>query len=322
MGKEGIRMKAIVTVGISASGKSTFANEWLLEKSCSRAEINRDQIRAFIVEDEHRNYPFTWAKWKWKWEKDVTAHATKLLERAVNAEYDVICSDTNLSEVHRNKLIEVLKSHGYEVEIKEFPIDIETAWARDAARKNGVGHSVIAKQFEQWLSYVRSKPHYTNTDSPIDFPKNDYPLYMADYTKPKCILVDIDGSLAHVNGKRGIFEWDKVGLDDVDIAVKSIVNAWKMMNSGDVIVLSGRDGICEPETREWLNKNGVQYDKLIMRKAGDMRDDREVKLEIFWRDIAPNYNCQFVIDDRPKIIRAWQEIGLKTFIVGNPWIEF
>lgn len=305
--------KAIVTVGISASGKSTFSDAWVKEKYGRRIEINRDQIRAFIVEAIQNRGPFTWTKWKWRDEKEVTEQATMLLERAVNANMDVICSDTNLNPVHRNKLIEVLKAKGYEIEIKEFPIDIETAWKRDAARLNGVGHSVIAKQHEQFIEYMRSKLHYSNTD---------YPKYIPDVSKPKCILVDIDGTLAHMNGKRSAFEWDKVSLDDCDEIVKSVVNAWSRYDADRVIVLSGRDGVCESETRQWLNDNGIDYNNLIMRAPNDMRKDTIVKEEIFWRDIASNYNVQFVIDDRASVCRMWRNLGLKVFQVGNPAIEF
>ncbi len=53
-----------------------------------------------------------------------------------------------------------------------------------------------------------------------------------------------------------------------------------------------------------------------------MRKDTIVKEEIFWRDIADNYNVQFVIDDRPSVARMWRELGLKVFQVGDPHIEF
>ena len=167
---------------------------------------------------------------------------------------------------------------------------------------NGVGLSVLARQMDQWNEYISRKK------------------YVADVSKPKCILVDIDGTLANHDGIRSPYEWDKVHLDTVHEHVKMIVN--NLPDDISVIIMSGRDSVCRLATGEWLIDNEIYHNDLFMRTEGDMRDDREVKLEIFWRDIAPNYNCQFVIDDRPKIIRAWQEIGLKTFIVGNPYIEF
>lgn len=293
--------KAIITVGISASGKSTEARKWVAEDPENRIEINRDNIRVSLMEKDGKE--FSWAKWNWKREDEVTRIFNTAIEEATSDAFDIIVSDTNLSKPRLNTLTNWIKSLGYEVEVKGFPISIEEAWKRDAARVNGVGHSVIATQYQKWLKEHSTRKTYT--------PK---------VSKPKCILVDVDGTLAHMNGKRGAFEWHKVGMDDVDESVKMVVN--NTPKSTQVIVLSGRDGVCEPETRKWLKDNGIRFDRLIMRTPDDMRKDTIVKEEIFWNNIADHYNVQYVIDDRPAVIRMWQEVGVKTFIVGNPWIEF
>ena len=304
------KLQALLTVGVSASGKSTFADEWIKKGNLvfadgqpagrDRVEINRDAVRKQLVEADGKE--FTWKNWKWKRESEVTAIIKDAIRTAKKNGCNIIVSDTNLNPKTRKDMTTLLNSHGYEVSIKEFPITLEEAWARDAARKNGVGHSVIAKQYDEWLKYIGRK------------------TYVADVTKPSCILVDIDGTLAHMNGKRGAFEWNKVGIDDVDEHVKSIVNM--IPETTMVIVLSGRDGVCQPETEKWLEDNVIRYDRLIMRIPNDMRKDTVVKEEIFWRDIANNYNVQFVIDDRPSVCRMWREIGLKVFQVGNPHVEF
>jgi predicted kinase len=315
-------MKAIITVGISASGKSVFATKWVNESPTNRAEINRDNIRRSLVEADGNEW--SWNSWSWKREKEVTEIANKQIKIFADSGFDLIVSDTNLNTDRLKQLEQSLKAFGYDVEIKEFPITIEEAWKRDAARKDGVGHSVIAKQYEAWLKYLSDKPHETNTDNPIDFPKKKY--LNGDITKPTCILVDIDGTLAHANNKRGMFEWDKVGYDDIDSAVKSIVNAYyndaTSVKEKHVIILSGRDGVCEDSTRDWLHRHNVSFDALIMRKAGDMRKDTIIKEEIFWRDIADNYAVELVIDDRPSVCRMWRNLGLKVLQVGNPYIEF
>jgi len=298
-----MKKKATITVGISASGKSTWAEDQCMSNP-KTGEVNRDRIRRQLMEADGKE--FSWAKWNWKREKEVTAIADKAIKTFADSGYNLIVSDTNLNPDRLKQLEQRLKTFGYDVDVKTFPVTLEEAWKRDAARKDGVGHSVIAEQYEKYLKYVGRRQ------------------YVADVTKPKCILVDIDGTLAHMNGKRGAFDWDKVGLDDVDEAVKLIVNMFGEgeNNQGTVICLSGRDGVCDKETREWLLVNGVWYDKLIMRAPGDMRKDTIVKEEIFWRDIADNYNVQFVIDDRPSVCRMWREIGLKVMQVGNPHIEF
>jgi predicted kinase len=304
--------KAVITIGISASGKSTHAREWVEAKWGSRMEINRDMFRKQLMEADGRS--FSWAKWNWKREKEVDALVNQAILTAAALKQDIICSDLNLSEGRRTALVAKLEGLGYEVEIKEFPITLEEAWKRDTAREHGVGQSVIAEQYQKWLAYKGRK------------------VYVANKSKPTCILVDVDGTLAHMNGKRGAFDWGKVGVDDCDDAVRTIVNMsfansnatnnWNPDKHITVIILSGRDGVCEPETVQWLKENRVMYHKLIMRAPNDMRKDTIVKEEIFWRDIADNYNVQFVIDDRPSVARMWRELGLKVFQVGNPHVEF
>ena len=49
---------------------------------------------------------------------------------------------------------------------------------------------------------------------------------------------------------RGAYDWERVGEDSVDLAVREIVN--NMYNSSrEVFLFSGRDSVCEKETG-WL----------------------------------------------------------------------
>lgn len=288
--------KAIVTVGISASGKSTFADEWMAAGT-NRVRIERDLVRKALVEADGREW--SWDKWNWKREGEVSAIINRRIEACAGT-HDIILSDTNLHAGRRKTLVKWLESLGFEVEVKEFNVAIEEAWKRDAKRANGVGHSVIAKQYEQNLENSTRR------------------RYVADTSKPRCILVDIDGTAAHMNGKRGAFEWDKVSLDVPDEAVRMLTQCVL----ADVIALSGRDGVCEPDTRQWLVDHGFRFHELFMRAPNDMRKDTIVKEEIFWRDVADNYNVLFAIDDRPSVARMWRELGVKVFQVGNPHIEF
>lgn len=298
-------MNAVVTVGISASGKSTYAKE--LVEVYKYTEVNRDNIRRAMFAKNHPNTPFHWSKWNWKLEKKVTDEQIDQISAAYEAESDIVISDTNLSAKTRKLIVDRLTAHGYKVEIKEFEVTLEEAWKRDSHRECGVGHSVIATQYQQWLEYKGQPQKY------VPLPE-----------KPNCILVDIDGTLAHMNGKRGAFEWKNVGLDDVDKHVRELVNCWSDKGgASEVIVMSGRDEVCRPETEKWLKDNFVQYDHLFMRVANDMRKDTFVKEELFNRYVRENYNVQFVIDDRPSVARMWRDVlGLKVFQVGNPHIEF
>jgi predicted kinase len=297
---------AIICVGISASGKSTFAKSWVnsvdqLAIGVDRVEINRDTIRQNFVELGGKEW--CWDNWSWKREKEVTFIANSQIDFSIEKGCDIICSDTNLNPTFRNEMIKKFEDAGYLVEIKPFPISYEDAIKRDNKRANGVGSSVIAKQFKQWEYFISRKKYV-----------------VPDERYTNCILVDLDGTLCHMDGKRGAFEWDKVGGDSCDEHVKDIIN--RMPETEIVILLSGRDSCCRKMTEQWLEDNEVNYDHLYMRTEKDMRPDYIVKEELFWKHIADKYVVKYAIDDRPIIGRLWRSLGIKVFQVGDPHIEF
>jgi hypothetical protein len=121
---------------------------------------------------------------------------------------------------------------------------------------------------------------------------------------------------------RSPFEWTKVGQDDIDEVVKSAVETFGFELGYYVIILSGRDGVCQPETETWLQDHNFSYHKLLMRSEGDMRKDSIVKRELFDKHIRDKYNVVAVFDDRPQVVRTWHLLGLKVFAVADPYLEF
>jgi predicted kinase len=290
-------MKAVICVGISASGKSTFAKD--MEKE-GYVDVNRDWIRFNVV--------CPGADWKsYKFTKERESRVTEIQENYIlecaRAGANIIISDTNINPKTRSRLEGLCLSLGYDVEIKDFPITLEEAWRRDALRPNGVGYSVIYKQYQQWLEYVGRRKYVPNKEL------------------PKAIIVDIDGTIASHEGIRGPYEWDKVFQDKPRKVILDIVNG--LLDDYIIIVLSGRDSVCLPQTLHWLDDYLPNWDELYMRPEGDMRKDSIVKEEMFWEEITPFYNIVGVIDDRPQVVRLWHEIGIENVIcVGNPWEEF
>lgn len=290
-------MKAFLTVGVSASGKSTWAKE---HANKTKAIItNRDDLRFSLTGCSG------WGDYKFNKdiENTVTALQHTTIRSAASLKKDIIIADTNLNETFRKVLVDLCVAQGFEVVIKEFPVSLEEAWKRDSLRGNGVGRDVIFKQYQQWMKYIGRKQ------------------YVPDESLPKAVMFDIDGTLAHMNG-RGPFEWDKVGSDTLDGHVATLVDAYRE-NGFKIIILSGRDGVCKESTIKWLTENEVWYDEFFMREAGDCRKDTIIKEEIFWRDVAPKYNVRAVVDDRPCVVRMWQELNIpKVIAVGNQSIEF
>lgn len=291
-------MKAIVTVGISASGKSTFAEKMRTEQGWR--VIERDHIR-------RRLYSFTqWCDYKFTRtrEEKVSGVVDGLIYGYAQEGSSVVVSDTNLNPKYRQALIEKLEGHGYEVEIKEFPITLKEAWKRDQNRVYSVGRDVIYKQYKQWNEYIGRKTYIPNPD------------------KPDVILCDIDGTIAKMVD-RGPFEWDRVGQDVPRYIIMSMVEGFANYEGAEIICLSGRDSQCREQTKEWLDGYAFDYKELYMRGEGDMRPDTEIKEELFWEHIADNYNVIAVVDDRPCMVRHWYEMGITNVVsVADPWEEF
>ena len=82
-----------------------------------------------------------------------------------------------------------------------------------------------------------------------------------------------------------------------------------------VIILSGRKSECEESTKEWLEKNHINYNELYMRADWDNREDSIIKRELYIEHIEGKYNVDFVLDDRNRVVRMWRELGLKCLQV-------
>lgn len=140
--------------------------------------------------------------------------------------------------------------------------------------------------------------------------------------KKKCIIVDIDGTLADVEHRRHFVagnkpHWkrffDAMVDDPVIEEVKDIVNRY--VGHYTIILCSGRPSDYEEQTTTWLKDNAIYYDRLYMRTAGDYRSDVIVKREML-NEIRKEFDIFFVLDDRQEVVDMWREEGLRCLQVA------
>lgn len=132
---------------------------------------------------------------------------------------------------------------------------------------------------------------------------------------PKAVVVDIDGTLAHHDG-RGPFDFELLETDALDEGVATFVN---LMYAGftDVILLSGRQSEFRPHTERWLDKHRIGYTELHMRAEGDRRSDCLVKAELFDKHIRDRFTVTHVLDDRNRCVYLWRKLGLPCWQVAD-----
>ena len=301
-------MKAYITVGVSASGKSTWADE-LQKKLAGRVvRIERDMIRSQLIFERKglrtEGYPngsVLWEQYNWKWEADVSRIVDELIATAVAEQKSIIISDTNLNVLRLAGLKDRLIALGFEIQVQEFHVSWDEATKRDTARSNGVGTSVLARQFEQYYDMWEGGYHPASG-------------------LPHAVIFDVDGTLAR-KGDRSPFDWDKV---DVDTLIKPVANILRSMCECGfyIIITSGRDSVCREKTAQWLEDHNLPFHELYMRPEGDMRKDAIIKREIFDNHIRDRFHVESVFDDRPQVCRMWRSLGLNVLQIGNPYIEF
>lgn len=143
------KQKAILTVGCSGSGKSTWAAEYVLANP-NTVEINRDSIRHIVFARLRPDESFSWKKWSFTNENEVNEVQHKLIEQAKNKGFSIVISDTNIDQPYNRKIEKYLIGLGFDVSYMLIDVPLETCLERDAQRSDPVGEEVIRIQFKKY----------------------------------------------------------------------------------------------------------------------------------------------------------------------------
>lgn len=274
--------KVIILKGLPASGKSTWAKEQIENNPNKYKRVNKDDLRAMMDN----------GKWSRDSEKLVLAVRDAIILEALERGKHVIVDDTNLHPKHVTHITELVKGKAT-VEEKFFDISVENAIVRDLKRPVSVGEKVIRSMYNQFLKPETEK-------------------YVPDTSKPTAYIFDVDGTLAEMDG-RSPFDWHLVSTDKVKLTTKDILGA--LAEHHKIIIFTGRDGVCEGETKEWLTSNKIKYDHFDIRPAGNTEKDSIIKKRMFDK-IKDDYNILGVFDDRDQVVEMWRGLGLQCFQVN------
>lgn len=299
--------KLTVLKGLPASGKSTVAEEMLLDGNTVR--LNRDLLREML----HCN------RFSGKNERNTVCAEKALAEFFLKDNVNVIIDDCNLNPQNMTMWKEVADAANAKFVKREVDTDWIECVTRDNNREKSVGGDVIKNMAIQYglIKFAHNSIVICDLDGTLcDIEHRRH------FVKPTQIQMSGAGATA-VYGDDPTFkkDWksffegiskDKVREDVRDLII-DLYNKDKQ-----IIFVSGRPDTYKKQTLAWLRKHNIGFAfTLIMRKSSDTRPDTEVKkqiLDTYFPDKSVIYK---VIDDRPSVIRMWKENNLDVIDVGD-----
>lgn len=304
----------LILIGLPASGKTTYAHQI----KDHYARVSRDVIRAQMFGIEGK------VVLEFEKESAVTNVQRGIVLSFLNAGRDVVLDDTNLRSKYVREWVELAHKNGHKVDFKVFEVDVPTLIKRNDLRalNDAVPEKAIATLAAKFTK--AGKPNIDPWKIYDEVQRGRFvpELYYPDVSKPKAILVDLDGTLALNNAGRSFYDWGKVYDDDVNENVLSLVHS--LSDEFKIIFMSGRDERARGETVRWLyDKADFFTEEIItpfskwslaaelhMRPQGDQRPDSVVKAELFDEHVRDNYNVVAVFDDRNSVVDMWRSMGL------------
>lgn len=305
------KLPATVTLtlcrGLPGSGKTLWAKEQVRRSYGDIVRVSRDDLRmafygVYVLAGPDKN----------REENLLTKLQLDAVRGFLVSKKDVIVDDTNLSprSVEAFYALACEFEGAVQIRFQDFEISIKECIRRDDERKKAgdrhVGASIIKEISDRHLHGGSELPalsakYYERIGR--------LPHIEQDSSLPSAWIVDLDGTLALAETDRGYYDWKRV---DEDSPIEHAIALVRSLHSTGqkIILVTGRDAVCEPETREWLAAWEVPFDVLIMRTEDDSRGDEIVKSEIYHEMIEGSYFVAGVLDDRKKVVDMWRSKGL------------
>jgi predicted kinase len=293
--------KIVVTRGLPASGKSTWAKAWVAADPSTRLRVNRDDIRFML-------YGAYWGDGVDELQVTLVEEAT--VREALKASKDVVIDATHLKASYIKKWY----NFGVPVEIKEFVVPLIDLTDRDIHRAEAGERSVGA----QVILDLAKRFNVKNDGTLLRFQP---PASIAPEFKPyvpgkiPAYSFDVDGTLARMVD-RGPYETHKYHTDVADTSV--IQTLWAIQDGAlpetEFLIMSGRSDAFRGVLEEWLDGWGIQIprENIYMRASGDGRNDAIVKSEMVDNHISGVYDVIMHFDDRNRVVDALRAKGMKV----------
>lgn len=283
------KQKLLITRGLPASGKTTYAKNWVEENPEKRIRVEKDEIR----KDSKLFIDGVYNKERGD-ESIVVKERDRLIHSALSRGFSVVSSDTNLNSKNIVQLQNIAKQYDAELEIKEFyEISLRELIERDKNRSRSVGENTIRDLF---YKYVKVMPTYLKFNAELPF----------------VIVCDIDGTLTLDQKSK------KLNQEEINIAIAHILDAIKIINYAKIILITKRDMSLETQTKDWLELNDIEYDFIVFNTDLD-KSESALKIEFIEQQVIDKYNILAWFDDNTEVCNILRDVyGINVMQTGDP----
>lgn len=262
----------IVLCGPAGSGKSTLAKEYV-EQGYTR--INQDE--------QGRDH-------------------LRLFEVALASNKNVIVDRMGFSKQQRDRYLLPAKDNSYTTKIIVLHESRKECLIRMINRQD---HPTI-KNADDANNALNT--FFGKYERPLVGEADEIEFRYPEGAKEPAIWIDIDNTLSdsshrehHLrdgNGWKAFFA--EIDKDPVNLWCKSLMEG--MINTCNVLIVSARPDNYRQTTKEWLERNDIPYNELLMRPRNDHRKDSLIKEIIYDFEIKTRFNLLFSVDDRKQVI--------------------
>lgn len=292
--------------GFPGSGKSTQARK--IADETGAVVVCRDDLRKMLHGVYHSG--------KRDLEDEVTIAERAQVTAFLKAGKSVVVDATHLNPTFLRRWAKLAAQHGADFDLVNVRMGQVKCSANNADRESrgerSVGADVIAGMAKRYP--IQNWPDV----KALPYPQVE-PVEWVDGL-PEAIIVDIDGTLMHMNG-RSPYDYTQVHTDEPDEQIRWLVSMlYEPVDA--VVIVSGRDEDCREATEASLWQHGISYDHLYMRptdakdEQGNKLPDYTVKHDLFNKHIRGRYNVRLVLDDRDQVVELWRRLNLKCLQVA------
>lgn len=312
----------IVTRGLPASGKTTWARQWKAQSE-DRIILSIREMRKNLcleienVQDENIRDKIA----------DLGTIIIKdVLTNAMNMNLDICLDDYNLDTQTINVIQGIINwnnqkdkkdknvygeiQQDYQLIIKDFFVSLDECIKRDSLRKDKIGEYAIRQMFNEHRETIQS--------ALTDKIKAMKPK--VDATLPMCMICDLDNTLVYQ---------DESPVYSSIMIVNSYISKIESSRGDKVVILTQRDNSQESvsKTRELLYKlfPEISQDNFLLlttiegekMKDGMTQAEEILKERLFNAHVLGKFNVDFVLEDSQSCVQMYRQKGLEVLQVND-----